>query len=216
MFKLFITLLCTVVALAIANELKIDVTFLPESCERKSQSGDHLWMHYTGSIDESSATGVKGKVFDSSVSRGTPFDFPLGGGRVIKGWDQGLTGMCEGEKRILTIPPELGYGSSGAGGDIPGGATLRFEVECVKIGSAGERPPEPNIFAEIDANADGVISYEEMESWFKEQRGGIEIPQGLWESEDKNADGVISWEEFGGPKGGNPPSFPEDEPSGEL
>ncbi|KAF6017016.1 FKBP2 [Bugula neritina] len=73
-----------------------------------------------------------GEQFDSSVERG-PFSFTLGVGQVIKGWDQGLIGMCEGEKRKLVIPPELGYGANGAGDKIPGGATLVFEVELLKI-----------------------------------------------------------------------------------
>ena len=161
--------------------LKIDVEFVPDDCEQKSKAGDHLFMHYTGSIDESSATGEKGKVFDSSRNRGRPFDFPLGAGRVIKGWDQGLLDMCVGEKRVLTIPPELGYGSSGAGNDIPGGATLKFEVECIRIGGAGDAPKEPNIFAEIDTDADGNISYKEMETWFKDKRGQEEIPKGMYQ-----------------------------------
>jgi len=187
-----------------AADLKIDVEYLPEECDQKSKKGDHLWMHYTGSIDESSATGEKGKVFDSSKFRNKPFDFPLGGGRVIKGWDEGLLDMCVGEKRVLTIPPELGYGTGGAGNDIPGGATLKFEVECVRIGAAAEAEPEPNIFADMDADEDGFISYAEMEAWFKEQRNQDEIPKGLWENEDKDGDMKISWEEFGGPKGSAP------------
>ena len=72
-----ITLLVAVAAIALATaseDLKIDVTYLPDECEEKSKAGDHMYMHYTGSIDESSETGEKGKVFDSSVSRGTPFD----------------------------------------------------------------------------------------------------------------------------------------------
>ena len=73
------------------------------------------------------------KKFDSSVGRNEPFEFRLGAGEVIKGWDNGLVGMCEGEKRKLTIPSDLGYGSAGAGADIHGGATLQFEVELLKV-----------------------------------------------------------------------------------
>ncbi|KAG1678385.1 hypothetical protein FOA52_015152 [Chlamydomonas sp. UWO 241] len=76
---------------------------------------------------------VDGKQFDSSVGRGKPFSFKLGGGQVIKGWDQGLMGACVGEKRLLKIPPGLGYGAAGAGGVIPGGATLIFETELTDI-----------------------------------------------------------------------------------
>lgn len=74
-----------------------------------------------------------GTEFDSSIGRGQPLTFTLGMGQVIKGWDQGLLGMCEGEKRRLVIPPELGYGKAGAGEKIPPDSTLIFETELVKI-----------------------------------------------------------------------------------
>merc|ERR1712225_227930 len=98
-----------------------------------AMAGDKLTMHYTGTIDKQSKTGVKGKKFDLSLDRGTPFTFTLGQGQVIKGWDKGLVGICPGEKRKLVIPPALGYGSQGAGAVIPGGATLDFSVECLKV-----------------------------------------------------------------------------------
>ena len=106
--------------------LRIGVTFRPASCDRKSKHGDTLRMHYTGSL-------LDGTVFDSSLTRGEPFQFRLGMGQVIQGWDQGLSNMCVGEKRRLKIPPHLGYGDRGAGGSIPPGATLIFEVELMGI-----------------------------------------------------------------------------------
>lgn len=98
----------------------------PELCKIKSRKGDTLSMHYTGKLED-------GTEFDSSIPRGQPFSFTLGTGQVIKGWDQGLLGMCEGEKRKLSIPPDMGYGDRGAPPKIPGGATLIFEVELLQI-----------------------------------------------------------------------------------
>ncbi len=87
-------------------------------------------MHYTGWLYEN---GKKGKKFDSSVDRNEPFDFPIGQGRVIKGWDEGVGTMKVGGKRTLIIPPALGYGARGAGGAIPPNATLIFDVELLSL-----------------------------------------------------------------------------------
>ncbi len=89
-------------------------------------AGKTTTVHYTGWLEN-------GKKFDSSVDRGQPFAFPLGGGRVIKGWDEGVQGMKVGGKRKLTIPSDLGYGSRGAGGVIPPNATLIFDVELLGV-----------------------------------------------------------------------------------
>ena len=94
------------------------------------KTGQTVVVHYTGWLWEN---GAKGKKFDSSLDRGTPFSFPLGQGRVIKGWDEGVATMKVGGKRNLLIPPELGYGSRGAGGVIPPNATLFFEVELLDV-----------------------------------------------------------------------------------
>jgi len=93
-------------------------------------NGQTCVMHYTGWLW---VNGAKGAKFDSSVDRGRPFSFPLGQGRVIKGWDEGVATMNAGGKRTLLIPPELGYGARGAGGVIPPNATLLFEVELLEI-----------------------------------------------------------------------------------
>lgn len=95
--------------------------------------GQSAVVHYTGWLYAPGAAEDKGKKFDSSRDRGEPFSFRVGGGEVIKGWDQGVAGMKVGGQRRLVIPAELGYGSRGAGGVIPGGATLLFDVELVGI-----------------------------------------------------------------------------------
>nr|WP_245256794.1 FKBP-type peptidyl-prolyl cis-trans isomerase [Hyphomicrobium denitrificans] len=93
-------------------------------------AGQTCIMHYTGWLYQD---GKKGAKFDSSVDRGQPFEFPLGMGRVIKGWDEGVASMKIGGKRTLIIPPALGYGARGAGSVIPPNATLLFEVELLGV-----------------------------------------------------------------------------------
>jgi FKBP-type peptidyl-prolyl cis-trans isomerase FkpA len=104
--------------------LKIEDT--REGAGTAAAKGDAVEVHYTGWLTD-------GTKFDSSKDRGKPFGFTLGAGQVIKGWDQGVQGMKIGGVRKLTIPPELGYGSRGAGGAIPPNAELVFEVELLKI-----------------------------------------------------------------------------------
>ena len=94
------------------------------------KSGQTAVVHYTGYLNDN---GKKGKKFDSSVDRGQPFEFPIGQGRVIKGWDEGVATMKVGGKRMLIIPPALGYGAQGAGGVIPPNATLIFDVELLGV-----------------------------------------------------------------------------------
>jgi len=89
-------------------------------------AGKHVTVHYSGWL-------TNGSKFDSSLDRNDPFDFPLGRGQVIRGWDEGVAGMKVGGKRRLTIPPEMGYGARGAGGVIPPNATLVFEVELLAV-----------------------------------------------------------------------------------
>ncbi len=94
------------------------------------KAGQTAVVHYTGYLNDN---GKKGKKFDSSVDRGQPFEFPIGQGRVIKGWDEGVASMKVGGKRTLIIPPALGYGAQGAGGVIPPNATLIFDVELLGV-----------------------------------------------------------------------------------
>ncbi|KAG9436879.1 FK506-binding protein 2 isoform X1 [Apis mellifera carnica] len=193
--------------------LKVEKLYVPEVCDAKSKIGDQLTMHYTGTL-------VDGTKFDSSLDRDQPFTFQLGVGQVIKGWDEGLVDMCVGEKRKLTIPPELGYGEKGAGNVIPGGATLLFEVELINI---SDSPPTANVFKEIDSDHDNQLSREEVRAMVSEylRKQMIEAEKGsggdseevkkimadhdklveeIFQHEDKDKNGFISHDEFSGPK----------------
>jgi FKBP-type peptidyl-prolyl cis-trans isomerase FkpA len=100
---------------------------------REAEAGLNISVHYTGWLFDPSAEDNKGEKFDSSVDRGQPFNFQLGQGQVIQGWDQGFEGMKIGGKRTLIIPSEMGYGARGAGGAIPPNATLVFDVELLDV-----------------------------------------------------------------------------------
>jgi FKBP-type peptidyl-prolyl cis-trans isomerase len=107
-------------------DFKTQITDVKVGTGPEAKAGDSVTVHYTGTL----ANGTK---FDSSRDRGQPFSFPLGQGRVIKGWDVGVAGMKVGGQRKLEIPAEEGYGSRGAGAAIPPNATLHFDVELLKI-----------------------------------------------------------------------------------
>jgi FKBP-type peptidyl-prolyl cis-trans isomerase len=106
---------------------------------RAAVAGDNVTVHYTGWLYDENAEDGRGAKFDSSVDRGQVFQFPLGAGRVIRGWDEGVVGMLIGEKRELKIAPELAYGNRGAGGVIPPGATLVFEIELKGLEGPGDQ-----------------------------------------------------------------------------
>ncbi|MFA6296215.1 MAG: FKBP-type peptidyl-prolyl cis-trans isomerase [Patescibacteria group bacterium] len=108
-----------------ANGLKSEI-LKPGTGDKQVKNGDLVSVHYKGTLEN-------GKEFDSSYKYNQPFEFTVGAGEVIKGWDLGLVGMKIGEKRKLTIPSELGYGERGAGTVIPGNATLIFEIELLEI-----------------------------------------------------------------------------------
>ncbi|MEE8109271.1 MAG: FKBP-type peptidyl-prolyl cis-trans isomerase [Gammaproteobacteria bacterium] len=116
-------------------ELDNGLKYLPlaEGAGAAIEAGQSAMVHYTGWLYDESLPEGKGEKFDSSRDRGQPFSFQLGAGRVIKGWDQGVAGMKVGERRMLIIPADLGYGSRGAGGVIPPDADLLFDVELLGI-----------------------------------------------------------------------------------
>ncbi|MDL2059049.1 FKBP-type peptidyl-prolyl cis-trans isomerase [Mesosutterella sp. AGMB02718] len=109
-----------------ADDGGLEIETLREGSGPEARQGDVVSVHYTGWLED-------GTQFDSSLERGEPIEFPLGAGMVIPGWERGLIGMKVGEKRRLRIPPQLAYGDSGAGGVIPPGATLVFEVELMGL-----------------------------------------------------------------------------------
>lgn len=111
----------------------LNITDVTVGTGDEAKAGQTVAVHYTGWLYDPKAADKHGKQFDSSRTRGTPFKFPLGAGRVIKGWDQGVAGMKVGGKRTLVIPASLGYGARGAGGVIPPNATLIFDVELMGI-----------------------------------------------------------------------------------
>ncbi len=108
----------------------LEITDITVGTGSMPRPGQICVMHYTGWLYDN---GTKGKKFDSSVDRGQPFEFKIGAGQVIKGWDEGVATMHAGGKRTLIIPPSLGYGSRGAGGVIPPNATLIFDVELLAV-----------------------------------------------------------------------------------
>jgi FKBP-type peptidyl-prolyl cis-trans isomerase len=111
----------------------LDRRILTAGSGETAEAGQVAVVHYTGWLYDEESPDNRGTKFDSSVDRGQHFEFPLGAGRVIQGWDRGVAGMRVGEVRELTIAPELAYGERGAGDVIPPGATLVFEVELADL-----------------------------------------------------------------------------------
>ena len=116
-----------------ADDQKLKIDDIKVGDGEAVKDGDHVVIHYTGWLEETPGSGKPGKKFDSSHDRDEPFETPIGVGYVIKGWDEGVVGMKVGGKRRLIIPHELGYGKYGVEPDIPGFATLIFDVELLKI-----------------------------------------------------------------------------------
>ena len=133
---------CTPPAFEVGETVQIapglEATLLAGGYGRRAVAGDTVEVHYTGWLHDPGAPDGRGEKFDSSVDRGEKFQFPLGAGRVIQGWDKGVECMLIGEKRLLKSAPEMGYGARGAGGVIPPNATLLFEVELFNASGPGD------------------------------------------------------------------------------
>lgn len=208
-----LTLLLSIVAIAQfvegntneEPELEIHNLFKPEVCDRKIKVTDLVTLHYKGTLQSN------GKEFDSSYGRNQPFQFQIGIGQVILGWEKGLLNACVGEKLKLVIPPHLAYGDAPQEA-IPPKSTLVFEVEILKI----EDGPKPvNVFKEIDADNDGKLTRKEVGDFLKKQlqqsqrhgdAGSMDDPEQaqmvdeIFMHEDKDKDNFITHEEFSGPK----------------
>ena len=127
------TLVFEVELLAEPERVPLQYDDVVEGSGAEAVAGQRVSVHYTGWLFDPSKADGRGKKFDSSKDRGQPFRFQLGGGEVIRGWDDGVQGMKVGGTRVLVIPPELGYGPRGAGGVIPPNATLVFEVDLLGV-----------------------------------------------------------------------------------
>mmetsp|Transcript_32487 Transcript_32487/g.39929 ORF Transcript_32487/g.39929 Transcript_32487/m.39929 type:complete len:303 (-) Transcript_32487:298-1206(-) len=191
-----------------SGKVKVDVRSGPTKCKKKDkiQVDTLVGIHYRATVDKSSKAGEKGRQLDSSYDKGYAQEILVGRGKVIKGLDIGLIGLCVDAKATLIIPPHLAYGDQGNPPHLPGGVTLKYEVEILTVKPAPPPPPESE-FAKIDFNKDGKISVEEAEDYFDQKEQPINIDK-LWKDEDKDKDGFISWDEFTGPKGDRPPPQP--------
>jgi len=205
----------SLVIAVVCSENGLDTEILtppPESCDRKAKNDDILYMHYVGKLSN-------GEQFDNSYthSPADPFGFKLGAGHVIAGWEQGVVGMCVGEKRKLTIAPSLGYGDEGYGDLIPPKSTLIFEIELMSIkdddgtfedtllGNQDHGHANPHEFDHIDGNNDKHISKEELINFINKLNADAAEGERIEEVEktvddiirehDINQDGMISFEE---------------------
>ncbi|XP_069107473.1 FK506-binding protein 2-like [Argopecten irradians] len=202
-----------VVAMATANEqnLKGDVPDVhvlvlktSEKCTRKAAKHDILVLHYEGFFPN-------GTKFDSSIERpgANPFQFQLGIGQVIQGWERGLLDMCTGEKRKLTVPSALAYGEQGSGELVPPNTDLVFDIELLQV---HDGPKPPNVFKMIDIDSDNMLTRDELAMYLARQSQMQGVPMDLanvqnlkvlnniFTVEDKDKDGRISHDEFTGPK----------------
>jgi len=181
--------------------LQTETTKKNPNCERGAAAGDMIKVHYTLWIHPTSMSGDKGSRLESSHDEGSsPMEFQLGAGRVIPGWDQGLVGACKGEELEFVVPPEFAYGEKGSGQTVPPMATLHFKVEVLEV-------IESNMFQDIDTNADGKISKEELGTWMEKTQGmkDPEVIKEIFDGEDKDKDGFIDWDEAPFPKGEKSP-----------
>ena len=183
------------------------------SADDTISEGKYVRMHFTVTIDETSETGEKGKVMESTRETGEPIGVTLGHGEVIPGWDEGLMGMCTGDKAVLVVPPHLAYGNVGTGtgeDDVPPGATIKFDIEIISVMEGPTKEEDEAqataMFEGADTDKDGKLSRAEFDAMFASQIGEVDSAdemaaiqeqlQKFWESQDQDKDGVLTLEEF--------------------
>lgn len=181
------------------DHLSVGIMIKPENCPRETKDGDLLTVRFNNTL-----------IDQTPVLPTSEFEFVLGEGQVIAGWDLGLRDMCVGELRELVVPHQYGYGEFPVGDKIPPRALLVFYVELLRIGDPSEDMAKPNMFKEIDVNGDGMISHSEVAGYLR--REGLSNGEGdeshdnlmqeIFHEEDKNKDGYISHDEFQGLKHG--------------
>ncbi|CCC06604.1 hypothetical protein SMACR_07387 [Sordaria macrospora] len=172
-----------------SEELGIDVT-VPVECARKTRKGDKINVHYRGTLQSngqqpsmcSALRAMLTSVTAPGYDRGSPFSFKLGGGQVIKGWDEGLVDMCIGEKRTLTVPPSYGYGQRSIG-PIPAGSTLVFETELVGID--GVPKPESIVYKKAAEKAEEAASTVDEKAADATDKAGEKIAEATEKVEEK-------------------------------
>lgn len=202
----------TEVEVAKIDGLTITTTFKPkdqtvEECDAL-KIGELVDFNVVGYIDPSSATGNKFSVFLDTHNTEIPFSCIVGEEDIIEGFEKGIIGMCQGEKRTIVVAPHLGFGDFESG-DVPAGATLHFDVEIIKKWNtdltqeqeeARHAMLQPNIFAKIDTNKDAFISVDEYAFYFQSKLTKEALAK-YFKLEDADGDNKISWGEFTGPKG---------------
>jgi len=178
------------------KKLRIGIMNKPKRCNKVTKQGDHIFVVFNG-------TTTDGQFFATD----SEFDFTLGDGQVIAGWEYGLLDMCVGEKRELIVSPENAYGGAGIGDLIPPKSTIVFYVELLKINEGRGKPKGVDYFLRIDANGDGMLSHEEVARFLRDSKypeedgfGHNEAIEEIFEHEDKDQDGYISPDEFEGPR----------------